>query len=161
MMFAQVDGLQRPHEFWTAIGNKLRPSVTATITIGLEVPEPSLKEVSLVSAHDISLGERTSAAERALKAATQSQGYRIAGRVTDAGKKAVQGARVSVAGTGLETKTDAKGRYTLGLFAPGTYTLSLQAGDKVKTIAVALPDWKTAAVEGSAEQFDVPLEIEL
>ena len=34
-------------------------------------------------------------------------------------------------------------------------------GAKIKTIAVALPDWKAAAVEGSAERFDVPLEIEL
>jgi hypothetical protein len=161
MMVAQADGLKAPHEFWTAIGNKLRPSVTATITIGLEVPEPTLEEVSLARVHDISLGERTSAAERALKAATQSQGYRIAGRVTDANKKPVQGATVSVAGTGLETQTDAEGRYTLGLFAPGTYTLSLQAGDEVETIRVALPDWKAAAVEGSAERFDVPLEIQI
>jgi hypothetical protein len=166
LMVAQADGLKQPHEFWTAIGNKLRPSVTATITIGLEVPEPSLEGVSLVRGHDISLGERTSAAERALKAATQSQGYRIAGRVTDADKKPVQGATVSVAGTGLKTKTDAEGRYTLGLLAPGTYTLSLEAETKeaetkVETIKVALPDWKAAAIEGSAERFDVPLEIQI
>jgi hypothetical protein len=161
LMVAQADGLQRPHEFWTAIGNKLRPSVTATITIGLEVPEPSLEEVSLVRVQGISLGERTSATERALKAATQSQGYRIAGRVTDANKEPVQGATVSVAGAGLETKTDAEGRYTLGLLAPGTYTLSVQAEAKAETIKVALPDWKVAAAEGSAERFDVPLEIQI
>lgn len=161
MMVAQADGLKEPSEFWTAIGNKLRPSVTTTITIGLEVPEPSLEEATLVRVHDIVVGERTSAAEQALKAATQSQGYRIAGHVTDADKKPVQGARVSVVGTGLETKTDAEGRYTLGLLASGTYTLRLQARDKVKTIAVALPDWKAAAVEGSAERIDVPLEIDL
>jgi hypothetical protein len=44
MMVAQADGLKAPHEFWTAIGNKLRPSITATVTIGLEVPEPKPEE---------------------------------------------------------------------------------------------------------------------
>ena len=159
MMVAQVDGLKEPYEFWTAIGNKLRPSITATITIGLEVPEPKPEEAWLVRMHDIILGERTSPAEQTLKAAVRSEGYRIAGRVTDADKKPFQGARVSVLSTGLETGTDAEGRYTLGLLAPGTYTLRVQAGAEVKTIEVALPEWKAAAVEGSAERFDVPLEI--
>jgi hypothetical protein len=161
MMVAQADGLKEPHEFWTAIGNKLRPSITAAITIGLEVPEPKPEEAPLVRMHDIILGERTSPVEQALESAARSEGYRIAGRVTDAEEKPVQGARVSVVDTGLETGTDAEGRYTLGLLAPGMYTLRIQAGADVKTIVVALPEWKAAAAEGSAERFDVPLEIRL
>ena len=40
MMTAQTDGLKEPAEFWTAIGNKLRPSLTVTVTIGMEVFAP-------------------------------------------------------------------------------------------------------------------------
>ncbi len=40
MMTAQTDGLKEPAEFWTAIGNKLRPSLTVTVTIGMEVFTP-------------------------------------------------------------------------------------------------------------------------
>jgi hypothetical protein len=145
MLVAQADGLKAPHEFWTAIGNKLRPSITAAITIGLEVPEPKPEEAPLVRMHDIILGERTSPVEQALKSATRSEGYRIAGRITDAEEKPVQGASVSVLGTGLKTQTDAEGHYTLGLLAPGNYTLQVQKDDMERTLQVAIPDAEARA----------------
>ncbi|MGH8584623.1 MAG: Pvc16 family protein [Gammaproteobacteria bacterium] len=139
MLVAQSDGLKAPHEFWSAIGNKLRPSITATVTIGMEVAEPQPLEVLLVRMHDIILGERTSPAEQMLQPATRSEGYRIAGRVTDPEQKPVSDAIVSVLGTGLETHTDAEGRYTLGLLAPGQYTLQVQKADRERTLQVAIP----------------------
>jgi hypothetical protein len=139
LLVAQADGLKAPHEFWSAIGNKLRPSITATATIGMEVAEPKPEEATLVHTHDIVLGKRTSPAEQTLKAAARSEGYRIAGRVTDVDGKPVQDASLSVLGTGLKTQTDAEGRYTLGLLAPGTYTLRVQAGSITKESSVALP----------------------
>lgn len=140
LLVAQADGLKAPHEFWTAIGNKLRPSITATVTIGMEVAETKPEEFTLVHLHDIILGERTSPLERTLKSATRSEGYRIAGRVTGAGGKPIQGAGVGVLGTGLKTHTDAEGRYTLGLLPPGNYTLQVQKDDMETTLPVAIPD---------------------
>ena len=40
VMATHPDELKNPAEFWTAIGNKLRPSVTVTVTIGMEVVPP-------------------------------------------------------------------------------------------------------------------------
>ena len=40
MMTAQANGLQNPAEFWTAVGNKLRASLTVTVTIAMPVLEP-------------------------------------------------------------------------------------------------------------------------
>jgi Pvc16 N-terminal domain/Carboxypeptidase regulatory-like domain len=139
LLVAQADGLKAPHEFWTAIGNKLRPSITATVTIGMEVAEPKPEEATLVHLHDIVLGERTSPAERRLKPAARSEGFRIAGRVMDAEEKPIADAIVSVLGTGLKTETDAQGRYTLGLLAPGQYTLQVQKADREGTLQVTIP----------------------
>lgn len=153
LLVAQADGLKAPHEFWSAIGNKLRPSITATVTIGMEVTEPKPEEATLVHLHDIILGERTSPAEHRLKPATRSEGFRIAGRVTDADGKPVEDAIVSVLGTGLKTQTDAEGRYTLGLLAPGDYTLQLRKQDIERTFQVAIP--------GSDVRDGSPLDVRL
>jgi protocatechuate 3,4-dioxygenase beta subunit len=98
-----------------------------------------------VQLHDIILGERTSPAEQKLKSATRSEGYRIAGRITDAEEKPVQDASVSVLGRGLKTQTDAEGHYTLGLLAPGNYTLQVQKDDMERTLQVAIPDAEARA----------------
>jgi hypothetical protein len=146
MVVAQADGLKEPHEFWTAIGNKLRPSITATATIGMEMTEP--EEASLVQVHDLILGERTSPAERKLQSATRSEGGRLAGRITDAGGKPVRDAIVSVVGTALRTRTDAEGRYLLRLLPPGNYTLKAQKEAMERTLPVTIPDAEARA--GSA-----------
>jgi hypothetical protein len=145
MLIAQADGLKAPHEFWSAIGNKLRPSITATVTIGMELTEPEPEEAPLVRIHDIILGEKTSPREQALKSATRSESCRIAGRVTNGQEKPVQDANVSVLGTNLRVRTDAEGRYTLGLLMPGTYTLQAEKNDTQKTFQVMIPDADTRA----------------
>lgn len=40
MMASHPEELQNPAEFWTAIGNKLRPSITVTVTLGIEIFPP-------------------------------------------------------------------------------------------------------------------------
>jgi Pvc16 N-terminal domain len=58
MMVAKSDGLKDPSEFWTALGNKLRPSITATVTISLDVADPKAEEAPLVKTHEIRLEGR-------------------------------------------------------------------------------------------------------
>lgn len=153
MMVARSDGLKDPSEFWTALGNKLRPSITATVTISMEKADPIPEETLLVRMHDIILGQRTSPAERMLKPATRSEGYRIGGHIRDVVGKPVPNANVSVLGTGLNTRTDMEGRYTLGLMAPGNYTLRVRKDDKEMSFQVTIQD--------ANNQAGSPLDIEL
>ena len=51
----------------------------------------------------------------------------------------VAGAAVSLVEAGLSTTTAADGRYTIGVAAPGTYTLTAQSGALVKTVTVTIP----------------------
>ncbi len=153
MTVARSDGLKDPSEFWTALGNKLRPSITATVTISMDKIEPKAEEVTLVHIHDIILGQRTSPVERKLRPVTRSEGYRIGGRIKDADGQPVQNAVVSVQGTGLKAKTDMDGRYTLGLLEPGNYNLKVQKDDKENTAQLTIPHAKP--------QTDSPLDIQL
>ena len=157
MITAQTDALKNPHEFWSAIGGKLRPSITVTVTIGMEMIQPKPVEVNIVKMHEIILGERTSPDKQELKTGTRSEGYRIGGRVTTTAadavdKKPVEGAIVSVKGTGLETKTDADGRYTLGLLVPGKYILWVEKGNEKKQLDIEIPN-ADARANLSQEEF--------
>jgi hypothetical protein len=139
MMAARSDGLKDPSEFWTALGNKLRPSITVTVTISMEKTEPKAEKVPMVHLHDIILGERVSPKEKTLNPVTRTEGYRIGGRIMAIDGNSAEGASVSVLGTKLSTQTDKKGRYTLGFLTPGKYTLQVQKGGNIKTVPVTIP----------------------
>ncbi len=149
MLTAQTDGLKSPAEFWTALGNKLRPSITITVTIGLEVfaPEPA---APIVITEEVRMGERASAQEEKIKTGTQQELFRIGGRVTSTGNAPVAGATVLLVERGLTATTNSDGRYSLGMIPAGTYTLRVQAGTTVKDVAITIP----ALVEN---HYDVPL----
>src|SRR2546426_4907251 len=72
LLIAQTDGLKEPAEFWTAIGNKLRPSLTVTVTIGMEVFAPVTAPI--VITEELRLGERTA---RDAEAISQQEGKRM------------------------------------------------------------------------------------
>ena len=137
MMAARADGLKNPSEFWTAVGNKLRPSVTVVVTISLDPFAPVTAPLVITS--DVRVGERTSATEQKLKAQTKDDLFRISGRVTDAQGAPVVGAVVSLKNTGLSTAADAEGLYALGPLAAGSYTVRAQAGQSVKEVNIVVP----------------------
>jgi hypothetical protein len=139
MMVARSEGLKDPSEFWTALGNKLRPSITVTVTLSLEKTEEKPEEAPMVQIHDIILGKRSSSTEQTLKPSIRIEGYRVGGLVKDAGNNPIQDVKVSVVDTGLSTSTDPDGRYQFGLLAPGTYTLKVTNGHIEKTIQVTVP----------------------
>jgi hypothetical protein len=140
MMITQADGLKNPHEFWTAIGNKLRPSITVSVTIGMEVSEPAPEEVALVTLHDIRLGERTSATEQAINPATFQGPFTVTGRITAADGKPAAGVNVTLVEADRSAQTDADGRYLLRQVLPGGYTLRIEtAGIQPQEVKTTIP----------------------
>lgn len=156
MVIAQADGLKAPHEFWTAIGNKLRPSITATVTIALEPGEPQAEVAPLVQIHDIRLVDRISPSKQGLKPATAPDRFRIEGRVTDKDGKPVPEAGVTVLEAGITARTDADGRYTLGLIGAGAYTLRVQAGGAVENTALTLPPALNRNIQNTELDVELP-----
>jgi Pvc16 N-terminal domain/Carboxypeptidase regulatory-like domain len=139
MMTAQTDGLREPAEFWTAIGNKLRPSLTVTATIGMEVFPPEAPPPFTVTTAVIRLGKRTGPDEEVISLPTQLTSFWIGGRVTDAGNAPVADAFVTLVGTGLAARTGADGNYTLGSILAGAYTLRAQSGATTTDVNITIP----------------------
>ncbi len=137
MLTAQADGLKDPADFWTAIGNKLRPSISVTVTIAMERFAPVTAPI--VITEETRLGERTGPEGETIKPATRQTLVRIGGRITDANNLPVVGARVTLLRIGLGTLTDAAGRYTLTLPRPGAYNLRVRAGATAKTVRITVP----------------------
>jgi hypothetical protein len=137
LITSQTDGLKEPAEFWTAIGNKLRPSITIIVTISMEVFDPVT--VPIVITEETRLGERTAPDELEISTATEQDLFRISGVVTNAANQPIEGAAVTLAGTGFATRTTANGRYVLGMMPAGTYTLRIEAGTAIKDVTVTIP----------------------
>ncbi|HTR16337.1 MAG TPA: Pvc16 family protein, partial [Acetobacteraceae bacterium] len=135
MTTTHPEELRNPAEFWTAIGSKMRPSITVTVTIGMDVFAPVTAPV--VRTGLVRLGERTGGAET-LVGATKMEFFRIGGKVTSGGA-AVAGASVAVAGAGLSACTDADGDYVLGAMPAGAYTLDVQANATTRQVAITVP----------------------
>jgi hypothetical protein len=136
MITAQADGLKNPAEFWTALGNKLRPSLTVTVTISMDVFAP--QTAAIVITEEIDIGARTSPGEETVQPATLEKFFRIGGRVTDAAHAPVPGATILVVERGSTSTTDAEGYYRIGPIPSGNYTLRAKkdASEVTKNIAV-------------------------
>jgi hypothetical protein len=140
LAIAQGDGLKDPREFWTAIGNKLRPSIIVTATIAMELSEPAPEEATLVTVHDIRLGERTAPTERKVKPETLQGPFTVVGCITEEDKKPATDATVTLLEARLSAQTDANGRYLLGRVLPGDYTLRVERkGTKPTEIQITIP----------------------
>lgn len=145
MMTAQAEGMKNPAEFWTAIGNKMRPSLNVTVTISMDLFAPTT--APLVTSTEIRIGERLSGGaamrampgESALAPETVHHFYRLAGRVTDAGGQPVPGATVRISTRGVRTMTDAEGRYSLGVVRRGTFTLRVRSGALAQSFKISVP----------------------
>ncbi|HEV2705499.1 MAG TPA: Pvc16 family protein [Pyrinomonadaceae bacterium] len=126
-----------PADFWSAIGNKLRPSLIVTITLELQVFDPEV--APFVSTQKLRVGLRDPEAETGLVTKTAEEVFRISGLVTDAKGKALAGAIVSNTETGMSATTDKEGRYALGMMPGGTYSLSVKAGKQSESFKVEIP----------------------
>src|SRR6266513_6041272 len=90
-------------------------------------------------------------------AAVQAQA--VSGRVIDATGKAVPGAQVAVAGTGVRAMTDAEGRYSLTVTAPGAIALRVTAvGFSPQSKALTVAAGQTASVDFTLNANPVGLD---
>lgn len=137
MITAQTDGLKNPSEFWTALGNKLRPSISLSVTISMQ---PFAAETArMVQESEIRIGERTSPAEMKINPASLLDVFRIVGQVTGAAGTPVAGALVSIVETGLAAISDHDGRYTIGMLPAGSYTIRVESGQITQTANIIIP----------------------
>ena len=146
MIATLPDELKNPSEFWTAIGNELRTSLTVTATVAMEVFVPVAAPLTTTSV--LRIGERVTDQEELIPP-TMQQVFRIGGKVTSAGN-AVAGAIVTLAGSGLAARTDADGQYIIGAVHSGPYVLQVQSGTSSKQVNINIP-----AAAGS--NYDVQL----
>ena len=125
MVTAQADGLKNPAEFWTALGNRLRPSFTATASIAMEVVEPLPPAPVVITEHVRIDGE---------------QFFRIGGVVTDANGQPIPQAKVTLVELGFTAATNADGQYTISMIpSAGEYTVRARSDDAVKEVRVTVP----------------------
>ena len=83
----------------------------------------------------------------------------MSGRVIDATGKAVPGAQVAVAGTGVRATTDAEGRYSLTVTAPGAIALRVTAvGFSPQSKALTVAAGQTASVDFTLNANPVGLD---
>ena len=137
LITSQADGLKNVSEFWTAIGNKLRPSVTLAVTISMQ---PFAAETAkVVIEAETRIGERVALDKKAISPATLVDGIRISGRITDAADAPVAKAKVSIVETGRSAITNSDGVYSLGLLQAGTFTLRVESGSNVVNKTITIP----------------------
>ena len=137
LVTTQAEGLKNPAEFWSAVGNKLRPALTLTATVAFEPFEP--ESAFEVVESQLRLGLRASPGETGLATNGKQEVFRIAGRVTDAAGEPAAGASVQITSLGLSAVTDAEGRYQLGTMPAGTYKLRAESGGAMHEKSVTVP----------------------
>jgi len=149
MIIAHAENFKNPAEFWTAIGNKMRPSITLTVTISLETFLP--ENAPIVMTQEIKLGQRTSPEEEKISPATQELYFHIGGLITDNTNSAISNATVILFELDIKATSDENGRYHMGPINSGTYTLHVQSDAKAQDFKISIP-----ASAGS--DYDLKLE---
>ena len=150
MVTAQVDGVQSAAEFWTALGNQLRPSITVKATLAIKEllePEPT----PIVITQDVRLGERISPSLEEIVSTTEQRFFRIEGQVTDSNNQPVVEATVILIERNLAVATDSNGQYSIGAIPAGTYTLRVQLGNLLQEVNISVP------VENENSNYNVEL----
>jgi hypothetical protein len=153
LLTAQSDRLREPAEFWSAIGGRLRPSLSVTATIGLEVF--AAETLPLVVTEEIRVVHRWE--DDTWATAAVEGRFRIAGRVLAADGRVVANAEVVLVEAELSTRTDANGRYVIGPVASGAYTLRATSGSLIQTVRLTIPLPRPGAEGSPPGDYDLRL----
>ncbi len=164
LVAAHADTLRNLSEFWTALGNQLRPSITLTATIGTPIFDP--QDVALAGSHEIRM-EQASAAEIQLQQlgaiAPGAILYQIGGQVIDSStpSKPIPNATVVLVEPGLTTTTNWNGQYSLRPLAPGTYTLRTTFGETSQQTQILIPAKQDDAYQTQQRNYTVQLNVQI
>ena len=124
-------------EFWSALGAKLRPSLTVQATLALPVFDEA--RAPLAVTHTVVTGERQPYPAAALDPATQERAYALFGRVVTADGQPAGGAAVLLVEKGLQATAGGDGGFRLGPVPAGTYTLRATLGGATKDVQRTVP----------------------
>ena len=130
MVALHPDALKNISEFWTSLGNKLKTSLSITVTISMPVFAPVTGPVVITSQIGM---------EQVDLPATHIAMFTVGGTVTNAAHAPVANASVTLVETGLVATTGADGQYSLGSFAAGNYTLKVVSGATTKNKSITVP----------------------
>lgn len=128
MITARAEGLANPSEFWSSLNNRMRPSLSISVTLAMAAHD--MVTAPLATSHEIILRNESDAV---------SDRFRIGGRVTDAAQGAVTDATVDIAALGLTVTTDVEGRYILGPVPAGSHLLRVRRGMNQREVSVLIP----------------------
>jgi len=137
MITAQTECFKNPAEFWTAVGNKMRPSLTVTVTVSLEILPPEEAPPPVIT-DMIALGQRTLPEETKISPETREESFSIGGCVTS-NNAPVENATVTLVELDIKTKTGVDGHYVLGPMNSGAYALCVSLDDKVLNKSITVP----------------------
>ena len=133
---AAHDKLTNPAEVWSALDNEMRPSISYIVTIPLDPWSEISKEI--VSAFTFRVGKTGEGDQGKLDGLAGEKAY-IGGHVIH-NDQPVPGVRVTVKGTGYADETNEEGRFRLGSFRHGDYTLVVwPEKGKSKEIKITVP----------------------
>lgn len=125
---ARHDKLTNPAEVWSAMDNELRPSISYTVTLAVDpweaVVEPTVQIFTMQSQFSSSQGGKPLSPEQ-----IAIRSIRISGTIRNKTNLPLAGIPVTLKGTTFSTLTDENGRYQLGSFPAGTYTLMIWPAD--------------------------------
>ena len=138
LVTALVDPQKNLSEFWTALGNKLRPSLTVRVTISLADVLAAETEHIVITEH-LRLGVRAAPDEESIIPTTIEEGFRIGGQISDASNQPVEAAIVTIVELGLSTPTNADGRFVLGIMKPGDFTLRVKTATTESNFPIKVP----------------------
>ena len=129
---SQPDGLfKNPAEFWSALDNEIKPSISYVVTLPLDTDIAFTAPV--VTTKIIDYKPPDADAERLVQ---------VAGTVHEAGQPThgISEARVVAKEAGMTTVTDEQGRYSFSRISAGRHTFQvLVAGKKARETSVIVP----------------------
>ena len=138
LVTALVDPQKNLSEFWTALGNKLRPSLTVRATISVkDLMMPKTEPMVIIER--LRSGVRSAAGEESIVPTTLDEKFRIGGRISDASSRPVIAAAVTIVELGLTTHTDPDGRFVLGMAIGGDFTLQVKTDKAESTFPIKIP----------------------
>lgn len=128
---AQLEGvLKSPGEFWTALENQLKPSLSFVITLGMERETVPVGPPVLTSGIRVRLPE------------TGRDGWLWINRIFPiGGNTPLGGIKVTVEGQDVRTVTDAEGRFQFKNLKPGRYVVAAHIGDQTQRREIVIRDW--------------------
>lgn len=132
LVAAHPDGPKNFGEFWMAVGNKIKPSLSIVVTVGFDLAElPAGPAVTT----------RAAAYEQKDFPETREESFHIGGRVVEMGNpdEGVGRAKVTVKERGLYAVTDGEGYFKLFDLPAGTWTFKAEAGDRSTEVQMTVP----------------------